>query len=949
MKRKQFLQYLHTMFAVCAAFLVVLCASCNMTDSPADEAQTTSATKPALIEGEQVAVRIVVDEAAFRTALPQGITITDFTEFSLAVDSGIDPANVWTADDDYSAYEKMTRSFAIVSPGLHTFTLTGTEKNGAEYASSIAYLAESDTVLNFVLSLQTLSTDGNGGISITVNYLIPVNKAYSVRNIVCALYPSADGSTYDAEKPVAAGAKTYTHSGSCYAGTTYAYKYEVADLAAGTYIATFTFCDFYGCVLDTKKETVYVTNGWTSKSTVPVELNHCFVIRYNIFGSGTCQNYQSFNPLEGATLVVPESSDQTFGGWYMGWSGSHPGLKEFSGEPVTEIAANTTFKDIALYAKWNYTLSFESNDTEDEPADGMMESIVDRLYMPITLKNTFTRDGYVFYKWNTKADGSGTNYEDESEITSTRNITLYAQWLPRSENTVVVSFRTGGETILEPVAVEPGKKVPEPSISKVGHHAVWYTSPDFDKNSLFNIELTPVTKDVTLYLKWAPDSYALNLYDVDDKVEYMGYSGEDLEERYYYYGDAYRLPEAKKDNYLFLGWYTDASGDPDKRITEIPAGNMGPVSLWAKWFHNTYYVSETGSDDPLEMEVGSHTGGNGSQGAPWATVAKAVAYIYANGNPDYSYVIKIDGKIKENVRITGKDGFGSKTFSLLTIKGVHTDSSDTIDGGGNGPAVYVACWDTQHVQFDHITITGGYSTRGAGIRVYRGNVHLREGTIITGNELDFTYDSPKGAGVYLCGEDEGGTGLGFRPTLSIYDYANISNNEYDADFHGGAVDKGWGKGVYVSKGAAFYMYGGNITYNGYRDMYGRDGGTGGGVYVDTGAFFAMYGGKIDGNRAQYGNGVTVIYSAKKPEFQMKEKAKIGTSNEIYLVGTGFYVSGLENDFVANIRIADAYLEAGRPVLLPISTGGSVSQYVGKFNIVNTGYTLGSDGKLIESN
>ena len=42
--------------------------------------------------------------------------------------------------------------------------------------------------------------------------------------------------------------------------------------------------------------------------------------------------------------------------------------------------------------------------------------------------NTFTRSYYTFSGWNTKADGTGTSYQDGASITLTANTTLYAQW-----------------------------------------------------------------------------------------------------------------------------------------------------------------------------------------------------------------------------------------------------------------------------------------------------------------------------------------------------------------------------------------------------------------------------------------------------------------------------------------------------------------------------------------
>ena len=43
-------------------------------------------------------------------------------------------------------------------------------------------------------------------------------------------------------------------------------------------------------------------------------------------------------------------------------------------------------------------------------------------------KNTFTRSGFGFKEWNTKADGTGTKYTDEQTINKSSDLTLYAIW-----------------------------------------------------------------------------------------------------------------------------------------------------------------------------------------------------------------------------------------------------------------------------------------------------------------------------------------------------------------------------------------------------------------------------------------------------------------------------------------------------------------------------------------
>lgn len=50
------------------------------------------------------------------------------------------------------------------------------------------------------------------------------------------------------------------------------------------------------------------------------------------------------------------------------------------------------------------------------------------------LDNGFTRDGYIFDHWNTKADNSGTNYAEGATFSIGANTTLYAQWVLQADS-----------------------------------------------------------------------------------------------------------------------------------------------------------------------------------------------------------------------------------------------------------------------------------------------------------------------------------------------------------------------------------------------------------------------------------------------------------------------------------------------------------------------------------
>ncbi|MBQ8086217.1 MAG: InlB B-repeat-containing protein [Lachnospiraceae bacterium] len=77
----------------------------------------------------------------------------------------------------------------------------------------------------------------------------------------------------------------------------------------------------------------------------------------------------------------------------------------------------TTYKAVA-----KYTVSFDANGGTGTMA---AQEIGGKAALNV---NTFTREGFAFDGWNTKADGKGTAYADKADVTLTADMTLYAQW-----------------------------------------------------------------------------------------------------------------------------------------------------------------------------------------------------------------------------------------------------------------------------------------------------------------------------------------------------------------------------------------------------------------------------------------------------------------------------------------------------------------------------------------
>ncbi|UKK57967.1 InlB B-repeat-containing protein [Prevotella communis] len=150
----------------------------------------------------------------------------------------------------------------------------------------------------------------------------------------------------------------------------------------------------------------------------------------------------------------------SFSGWNTKADGS--GISYSNKQVVTDIAAEGQI--ITLYAQWedlsthnplnmSCTVHFDANGGTGTMTDQSFESGAENHLKA----NTFTRDGYIFTGWNTKADGTGTAYADQQEIIMIGNFTLYAQWqqstdLNVSGNTYTINTVAGWDEFCDLLA-----------------------------------------------------------------------------------------------------------------------------------------------------------------------------------------------------------------------------------------------------------------------------------------------------------------------------------------------------------------------------------------------------------------------------------------------------------------------------------------------------------------
>ena len=218
----------------------------------------------------------------------------------------------------------------------------------------------------------------------------------------------------------------------------------------------------------------------------------------------------------------------SFNGWNTKTDGS--GTSYSNQQSVKNLTA-THGGTVNLYVKWRahtYSVVYNKNkpSTASSSVTGTMANSSYTYDVSSTLRtNTYKLTGWIFQGWNTKADGSGTHYDDGATVknwttTDGGSITLYAQWIP-----------------------------------------ITYTLK-YDSNSSYftNAEITGGGSSTTL------------TYDVD-------YTVED------YTGDPNNF-NCNTDNYIFTHWNTkyDNSGTsfkPGDNAVNLTTTNNGTVTLYA--------------------------------------------------------------------------------------------------------------------------------------------------------------------------------------------------------------------------------------------------------------------------------------------------------------------------------------------------------------------------------
>ena len=294
---------------------------------------------------------------------------------------------------------------------------TAANGSGTNYSPTNTFTISADTVLYAQWSVTyTLSYDGNGSTGGTA----PVD----------GLSPYVNGSNVTVLGNTGALVKTgytFSHWNTAANGSGFSHSpSDVFSIGANTILyAQWTALGNYSVT--------YNGNGATGGS-VPLDGSSPYI--------------------DGSTVTVLGNTGSLVktGFAFANWNTAANG----SGTSYTSGNTFTIHSDTTLYAQWTplatYTLTYNGNGNTSGtvPVDGSSPYFDGGTVTVLGNTGSLVKTGFIFARWNTAANGSGTNYSATNTFTILANTVLYAQWTATYTITYDADGATGGVVPVDP-------------------------------------------------------------------------------------------------------------------------------------------------------------------------------------------------------------------------------------------------------------------------------------------------------------------------------------------------------------------------------------------------------------------------------------------------------------------------------------------------------------------
>ena len=382
---------------------------------------------------------------------------------------------------------------------------------------------------------------------------------------------------------------------------------------------------------------------------------------------------------------------------------------------------------VVLYAKWaanTYTVKFNANG-----GSGTMEneSFTYDTARALTA-NAFTRTGYTFAGWNTKADGTGTSYANKQSVsnlsaTNGATVNLYAQWTAKTY-AVTLDWQDGSSGTPS-VTATYGAAMPTATMpTRTGYtFGGYYTIKNGGGVKYYNADGSSVkewdidSSNPVLYANWTPVTYTVTL-------DRQGGSGGDSSAIVTYDAVMPQVKVPERAGYDFAGYYTAVNGDG----TQYYASNGTSARKWDMTAATTLYAKWTAKKYSVTLDRQNGSGGSSSVVATYGSAMPTATMPTRTGYTFGGYFTATNGGGTQYYTAEGASAraWDKTAATILYAKWTANTYTVTLDmqSGTGGSASVTATFDSAMPTATMPTRTGytfgGYFTakNGGGAQYY---------------------------------------------------------------------------------------------------------------------------------------------------------------------------------------------------------------------------------------
>ena len=466
--------------------------------------------------------------------------------------------------------------------------------------------------------------------------------------------------------------------------------------------------------------------------------------------------------------------------------------------------------NISLYAQWTATIqtvTYNANGGSGAPSTASVATAA-----TATVSSSLpTRTGYTFLRWNTAANGSGTDYSSGATFTmGASNVTLYAVWLA---NTYSVTYDANGGAA--PPASSSAQTDATFTVSaslptRAGYTLVsWNTARNGGgTHYLSSATFTMPANAVTMYAQWAANA---------NNIAYNANGGTGAPANSVATTDSSTTLSSTvptRSGYTFTGWNTVANGSGTSYASgatfTMPTTHL---SLFAQWTPSTYQVIYNA---------------NGGTGAPTASSGSYLSNITLSSvAPTYTgYTFLGWGTLANgagtNYAAGGSFPVPAQNTTLYAVWVADTNDVYYVMNGGNGGPTATTASTNDPVSFTATVPTRtGYSftgwntaANGSGTSYsWNGSAFSPTGFTMPGSDI-FFYAQWNVNSYSLAYDVNGGTGS--TPTTQTANYLSSVTVATPSLTRAGWSFVGWntaanGTGTQFAPGGSFTFGAASVT------------------------------------------------------------------------------------------------------------------------------------------